>query len=83
LNLPAEIRMLIWDAIGWHTIVLYRSGPRLAHVLVEGGNSIVRTDDVPIQLETFQEAVSRLPIALQRPAQGSTQSFGNQIAVLV
>jgi hypothetical protein len=63
LNLPAEIRMLIWEyAFGGNFIVLYLGeGGRLMHSLLDNTNSSMSTQNVPIQMETIKNAVVRLP----------------------
>ena len=55
LNLPAEIRCLIWQHVfGGHLIALYREGQQITHCLVDNTNSVQVKDSYPVNVEAIK-----------------------------
>ena len=59
LNLPAEIRLLIWEfAFGGNLVaIFFNKKGRVAHCLVDATNSQITQEDLPVDISSICEAV--------------------------
>ena len=60
LNLPAEIRCLIWQHVfAGHLIAIYRKGKQITHCLVDDTNSLEVKDSYPVNVEVIEFLLKR------------------------
>jgi hypothetical protein len=81
LNLPAEIRLLIWEfAFGGNLVTIYfNKKGRVAHSLIDERNSWITQEDLPVDKASIRHAVDMLGT----PGQNSEQSpHPNKLGVM-
>jgi hypothetical protein len=62
LNLPAEVRVVVWElTFGGHIIGMFgNEDGRLTHALIDDGNSKFVPEDAPVTLDSIRKEVKVL-----------------------